>query len=149
MCRSSSQCYLEHASLRTRSSAQLFVCAAGCAFIVCICIDCTWTRPHRNQRVSPAIEFVHPFLKSLRSTLNTRCASHVGTQRTYPRQLSTLSSPDVTPADLAGKVWSASELQILHQLQVPVCVVALSMYSVAHRSAIVAYSTSHAAKALL
>ena len=37
-------------------------------------------------------------------------------------------------AELADRIWTISDLQILHQLQLPVFVAAFGMYSVSHRS---------------
>ncbi len=40
----------------------------------------------------------------------------------------------MSTAELAEKIWTISDLQILHQLQTPVFVAAFGMYSVSHRS---------------
>ncbi len=38
----------------------------------------------------------------------------------------------MSTAELADKIWTISDLQILHQLQTPVFVAAFGMYSVSH-----------------
>ena len=52
--------------------------------------------------------------------------------RTASAGMSTASGV-MSTAELADKIWTISDLQILHQLQTPVFVAAFGMYSVSHR----------------
>ena len=45
-----------------------------------------------------------------------------------------MTSAVMSTAELADKIWTIGDLQILQQLQTPVFVAAFGMYSVSHRS---------------